>query len=196
MSHRPGVRTATALLLAATSLIGTAALSACAAGSSAVTSQARTTTNTVSGAVGTISLHNVYVAGPAAKDADAQVISAFFNGGTQEDQIIQVSSPAASGAVTPPSAVLRPGASNIYIADGNAPTLTGLNRELLVGQAIPVTFTFAKAGSITLNVPVEPPAPGASAQPTTAVTTLPVGATATTSATPTPDSSASASQTH
>ncbi len=136
------------------------------------------------------------MAGPAAKDADAQVISAFFNGGTQEDQIIQVSSPAASGAVTPPSAVLRPGASNIYIADGNAPTLTGLNRELLVGQAIPVTFTFAKAGSITLNVPVEPPAPGASAQPTTAVTTLPVGATATTSATPTPDSSASASQTH
>ncbi|WP_250285422.1 MULTISPECIES: hypothetical protein [unclassified Frankia] len=192
MSHRPRVRTATALLVAATSLTGTAALSACAAGSDALTSQARTTTNTVSGAVGTISLRNVYVAGPAARGADAQVVSAFFNGGTQEDQIIQVSSDAANGGVAPASAVLKPGGGVIYIANGSAPTLTGLNRELLVGQAVPVTFTFAKAGSVTLNVPVEPAAPGASAQPTAAVTTPPAqGGT-----TPAPRAVASADRAH
>ncbi|WP_157180404.1 MULTISPECIES: hypothetical protein [Protofrankia] len=194
MSHRPGVRTATALLVAATSLIGTAALSACAAGSDTLTSQARTTTNTVSGAVGTIALRNVYVAGPAARGGDAQVVSAFFNGGTQEDQIIQVSSDAANGGVAPASSVLKPGGGVIYIANGSAPTLTGLNRELLVGQAIPVTFTFAKAGSVTLNVPVEPAAPGASAQPT--VTTPPAQATAATSATPTPRAVASTDRAH
>ncbi|WP_239376331.1 hypothetical protein [Frankia sp. Cj5] len=171
MSHRPGVRTATISLFATASLIGAVALTSCAAGNDAVTAQARTTTNTVSGAIGTISLRNVYVAGPAASGEKAQVVSAFFNGGAEEDQIVQVASPAATGGQAPKRAILEPGGSNIYIADGNAPTLTGLNRDLLVGQAIAVTFTFAKAGSITLAVPVEPPAPGASAPPATSLPT-------------------------
>ncbi|WP_131749105.1 copper chaperone PCu(A)C [Frankia sp. Cppng1_Ct_nod] len=185
MSHRPDARTATVSLFAAASLIGTVALSSCAAGTDAVTSQTRTTTNTVSGAIGTISLRNLYVAGPATSGGKAQVISAFFNGGTQDDQIIQVASPVASGGQAPVKAVLRPGGSNIYIADGNAPTLTGLNRDLLVGQAVPVTFTFAKAGSITLSIPVEPPAPGASASPQPTAATLPTRAVGTTASTAT-----------
>ncbi|WP_322767269.1 hypothetical protein, partial [Frankia sp. Cr1] len=187
MSHRPGVRTATASLFASASLIATITLSSCAAGNDAVTAQTRTTTNSAAGAVGTISLRNVYVAGPATSGGKAQIISAFFNGGTQDDEIIGVASPAADGGQTPKSAVLEAGGRNLYIADGNAPVLTGLNRDLAVGQAIPVTFTFAKAGSVTLAVPVEPPAPGASADPATSGSTPPgqqVNATATSSATP------------
>ncbi|EFC79498.1 hypothetical protein FrEUN1fDRAFT_7392, partial [Parafrankia sp. EUN1f] len=60
----------------AAAAIAASALSGCASGTDALTNAARTTTNSVSGAVGSVTLRNVYVAGPADKGDSAQIISA------------------------------------------------------------------------------------------------------------------------
>jgi copper(I)-binding protein len=170
------------------------ALAACASGTDSMTNRARTTTNTANGAVGTIDLRNVYVAGPVRSGGDAQVISALFNGGSEADQLVSVSSPDASGGGPGSPANLPPAGGQIYIANGSAPTLTGLKKDLPVGSATKVTFTFAKAGSVTLDVPVEEPLPGASAEPTAtpsasaSPTTTP---TATTTGSPSPGATGS-----
>ncbi|MCK9904050.1 hypothetical protein CC117_07380 [Parafrankia colletiae] len=180
-ARRSGTRRRAAIAASSVAAaIVTATLSGCASGTDAVTNSARTTTNSVSGSVGSVTLRNVYVAGPADEGGTAQIISAVFNGGAEEDSLITVSSPAASGGQAPSPSIIRPGGGNIYIANGSAPTLTGLTEDLMVGAEIPVTFTFAKSGSLTLDVPIEPPAPGASAA-ATAGTTLPATEPATTS---------------
>ncbi len=160
MSRHLGARPAAiaALLVPALAAV---ALSGCAAGTDALTSHARTTTNTVSGAVGTITLRNIYVVGPATKGGSAQIISAFFNGGAADDSIIGVSSPLAAGGQVPTRSALTAGGGTIYIANGSAPSLTGLKQNLLLGATVPVTFTFAKAGSVTVLAPVDTPAAGA-----------------------------------
>jgi copper(I)-binding protein len=160
---RPVRRRVAALVAAA--LVGTPVLAACASGTDAMTNLTRTTTNTTAGAVGTISLRNVYVAGPVEKGGSAQIISAIFNGGADQDTLIGVSSPDASGGKPGDPATLPPGGGRIYIADGSAPSLTGVRKKLLIGAATKITFVFAKAGSVTLDVPVETPAPGASGSP-------------------------------
>ncbi|MDT3441718.1 hypothetical protein [Pseudofrankia sp. BMG5.37] len=169
-----------AAALAAAALLCTPALAACASGTDAMTGLARTTTNTANGAVGTIDLRNVYVAGPAKSGEDAQVISALFNGGGEADELVGVSSPDAAGGSPGSPATLPPAGGQIYIANGSAPSLTGLKKDLPVGSATKVTFTFAKAGSVTLDVPVEEPLPGASGTPTATPS-----ASATPTATPT-----------
>ncbi|MGF7236870.1 MAG: hypothetical protein ACQSGP_18190 [Frankia sp.] len=165
MSRRLGARPAAiaALLVPALAAV---ALSGCAAGTDALTSQARTTTDSVSGALGTISLRNIYIAGPATKGGSVQIVSAFFNGGAEDDSIIGISSPVATSGVVPAKNVIAAGGGTIYIANGSAPSLTGLKQDLLLGATVPVTFTFAKAGSVTISAPVETPGPGASAPAT------------------------------
>ncbi len=147
------------------SVVGSAGLASCASGNDALTNLARTTTNSVSSAVGSITLRNVYVAGPLSRGDSAQIVSAFFNAGTEPDTIIGVSSPLAAGGKVPSPAELPPGSGKIFIADGSAPTLQNVQKNLLIGSQVPVTITFARAGSIILDVPVEQPAPGASAAP-------------------------------
>jgi len=183
-----------AAALAAAALLCAPALAACASGTDAMTNLARTTTNTANGAVGTIDLRNVYVAGPVETGGDAQVISALFNGGSEDDELVGISSPDAAGGKPGSPATLAPAGGQIYIANGSAPALTGLKKDLPVGSATKVTFTFAKAGSVTLDVPVEKPAPGASASPT-ATPSASATAAATASATAAATASATAAAT-
>ncbi|CAO5257525.1 copper chaperone PCu(A)C [Frankia sp. AgKG'84/4] len=154
-SRRVGVA-----LLAST--ITTAGVAGCAAGTDALTNSARTTTNSVAGSVGSITLRNVYLAGPVAKGGSAPIVSAFFNASGDPDTLVAVSSPDAAGGRPSTPAQIPGGAGRVFIADGSAPSLQGFNQNLLVGSALPITFTFAKAGSVTLDVPVEPPSAGAS----------------------------------
>jgi copper(I)-binding protein len=184
VSRRLGARPAATLSLLAGPLAVAMALSGCAAGTDAVTTNARTSTNAVSGAIGTISIRNVYVVGPATSGGSAQVISAFFNGGVENDTLTGVSSPVAGSGQPPTNDVLTAGGGNIYLAGGGAPTLAGLKQNLLIGQAVPVTFTFAKAGSVTLDAPVESPAPGASVSPSPAATATTGAATASATVSP------------
>lgn len=164
----------------------------CASGTDAMTNLARTTTNSAAGAVGSITLRNVYVAGPVSQGGSAQIVSAFFNAGTDDDTLVSVSSPGATGGRPPSPADIPAGGDRIFIADGSAPSLQGVRQDQLVGSQLPVTFTFARAGSVTLQVPVEPAAPGASAEPTSASPTA-LPAASSTAATASPGATATAS---
>jgi copper(I)-binding protein len=197
VSRRLGARPAAVAALLVPALAAVA-LSGCATGTDALTSHARTTTDSVSAALGTISLRNIYVAGPADQGGSAQIISAFFNGGVDDDMITGVSSPLAANGVVPSKNVIAAGGGTIYIANGSAPTLTGLKQKLLLGATVPVTFTFAKAGSVTVLVPVETPSPGASAPaptPSASASSSASASVAPPTGTPSPQSPASVTPT-
>ena len=66
--------------------------------------------------------------------------------------------PSGSASAAQQVPVPIPGGSLVSFDQGAATAeLTGLTRELVSGQAVMITFTFAKAGSVTLLVPVATP---------------------------------------
>jgi hypothetical protein len=60
-------------------------------------------------------------------------------------------SPSGGGTTSIPVGANR---SVVAFADGPVITLVGLKQDLLAAETIPVTFSFEKAGDITLSVPV------------------------------------------
>jgi copper(I)-binding protein len=65
--------------------------------------------------------------------------------------------PAAPGA---PLDITVPAQGSVFLGNGTGPavTLVGLSKELSVGDYVKVTFTFDKAGEVTIPVPVAPSA--------------------------------------
>ncbi|MCW2548150.1 MAG: hypothetical protein JWN96_2610 [Mycobacterium sp.] len=149
-------------------------LTACAAGYQAETSRERTTLTSVSGVKGNLTLRNVFFVGPADAGGSLPLYFATFNGGTTDDRLLSISSPSASGATVPTSTTIAGGGSLFYNAgDAFVPELTGLKNKVLVGQSVTVTLSFAQAGDLTLQVPIESstlpgpsPAPSESASAT------------------------------
>jgi copper(I)-binding protein len=74
----------------------------------------------------------------------------------------------------PTTTTIEGGGSLFYNAgDAFVPELTGLKNKVLVGQSVTVTLSFAQAGDLTLQVPIESstlpgpsPAPSESASAT------------------------------
>ncbi len=179
MTRRPTGRPRRTALLAAT-LLGAAALvlSGCSAG--AVT-QTDTTVSSVVGSegqVGQILLRNITMDPGSAvvvpAGATITLAGTLVNQGLGEDQLVSVTSPYASqvrsegattipgndatqmvgsqpGPVGPPSPTKPNGTVRI--------TLAGVTQVLHAGPTYPVTFTFAKAGSITLPVNLQTTSP-------------------------------------
>ena len=179
MTRRPTGRPRRAALLAAT-LLGAAALvlSGCSAG--AVT-QTDTTVSSVPGTegqVGQILLRDITLDPGTAVVVPAggtiTLAGTFVNQGLGDDQLVSVTSPyagqvrsegdttipgddatsmvgSAPGPVGPPSPTKPNGTLRV--------TLTGVAQVLHAGPTYPVTFTFAKAGSITLPVSVQTTSP-------------------------------------
>lgn len=181
MTRRPTGRQAstsrrrTALLVA--TLLGAAALvlSGCSAG--AVT-QTDTTVSSVSGTegqVGQVLLRDITLdpgtATVVPAGATITLAGTFVNQGLGDDQLVSVTTPYAAqvrsegfttipgnsatsmvgsrpGPVGPPSPTQPNGTMRI--------TLAGVTQVLHAGPTYAVTFTFARAGSITLPVPVQP----------------------------------------
>jgi len=157
-----------------------------------------------------ISVSNLFVLGaPAGSSlpagASASVFLSLFNGGAGDDTLVSVTSGSAASAQLTSGTVSIPVSSQVNLT-GPQPSvvLTGLTKPLTAGQSIPVTLNFEHAGSVTVQVPVEPqsfyystystPPATPSATPTstststaTATATPKATSTATTaSATPTP----------
>ncbi len=89
------------------------------------------------------------------------------NSGVQGDKLVSISSPAAQ-KVTLKGAQDIPGGSSVVATDSSASganpqavtlsaTLEGLTAEVKPGPTFPVTFTFARSGTLTLPVPVATP---------------------------------------
>ncbi len=134
-------------------------LTACGSGLDAETTLEHSVVNGGSGNVGTIALRDVYLVGPATTQTSLYL--SLFNNGPQPDQLTAVSTPVASAVLLPG----QTGSVTIPAVDGavalttpaTALTVEGLTSPLTIGETVQVTFTFAKAGTITLPVPVEGP---------------------------------------
>jgi copper(I)-binding protein len=130
-----------------------------------------------------------------------------------DDRLVSVSAPNAASSVKIAGGSVNLPANNLVSLSGPVPkvVLTGLTNPLQGGTAVTLSFTFEKAGTITISVPVEPksfeyatysppaiPNPAPSAKPKPTKTTAVPGASgtasnsvggATSSATPTASAS-------
>jgi copper(I)-binding protein len=183
-------------------------LAGCEAGYNAPTLEfhpANFAANTVKGGV---SMSNVFVLGPPLRTelpAGAQA-GVFLSISTENgDQLVSVSAPGTASSVTVAGAPVDLPAQTLVDLSGPEPevVLTGLTKPLKGGEAIRMNFTFAHAGTISLQVPVEPHAysyatfspPAAPSPSATPTGTASPSATPTGTASPSPAASASASAT-
>jgi periplasmic copper chaperone A len=138
-------------------------VSGCAAGKVSQTADQVSSVDGGVGNVGSIGIRNALLATPAAgsypKGADAPVLLWLTNSGLSSDTLSSVSSTAATSVEIGGKAVLQP-QSGMEIGTGTPVTLTikGLTDGMVFGKSIPVTFSFATAGQVTVNVPIAIPA--------------------------------------
>jgi copper(I)-binding protein len=174
-----------AIRVALVAVAAAAVTAACAAGQDAQTANERPSVDGTQGIVGDVHLEDVSIHAPAGNayqyGADAPLTLYIANNGATTDTLVNVTSAAFTGWTiqqgaatvstgTPtasPSAPVSPGAAtafsqtNIGMGNETSPEtllLTGLahgSAPLYPGSSIPITLSFAKAGQITLDVPVE-----------------------------------------
>jgi copper(I)-binding protein len=153
-TFRPGRRLACLVVLAALPL------TACAAGYQAETSRERTSLTSVSSAIGDLTLTNMFFWGPVQQGGRIPLYLSIFNAVGRTDQLVAISSPGASGGIVPTNNTIPAGGTLVFNrGNPDAPKLTGLKRNALVAQTITVTLTFARAGVLVVQVPVEGPIP-------------------------------------
>ena len=179
MTRRPTGRPRRMALLAAT-LLGAAALvlSGCSAGAVTQTDTSVPSVAGSEGQVGQILLRDITMDPGAVPTVPAgatvTLAGTFVNQGLGDDQLLSVSSPYASqvrseGTTTIPGNAAtqmigaRPGPvgpPSLTQANGTLRvTLAGVTQVLREGPTYPVTFTFAKAGVLTLPVSVQSTVP-------------------------------------
>lgn len=202
-----GTTVARRLLIGAIALL-VPALAGCEAGLNAPTLDFHPASNGASTVENNISINNVFVLGGTGstavpKGGSAALFIALYNGGSQDDRLLGIAAPgsASSVKVASGSVNLPPGAAVNLTGPEPKVVLTGVTKALSGGETIEVILDFARAGVVTLQVPVEPhsyyygsysppaPTPTATlkAKGTATPTARPSGtATATVSATSTP----------
>ena len=133
--------------------------------------------------------------------SSAGLFVSLYNGGNSSDTLVSATAPGTAGSISfsGGTVTLPVNAAPVNLT-GPEPevVLEGLTQPLRGGTNIPVTFDFAHAGTVTLQVPVEaqsfqwatfsPPASattGAAVSTATATPVTSAGATGTASATPT-----------
>nr|WP_218862794.1 copper chaperone PCu(A)C [Actinopolyspora biskrensis] len=163
------------------------ALSGCATGQQAETSQQVASASGASANAKTMAVRNATLGFPEGTDgravyekgSSAPVEAVLVNESKQSDQLVRVSSSYAqsteiTGTKTIPAeqrlyAVEEQGGSSDELTAAEASdderervriSLNGLSQDIYPGTTIPVRFTFAEAGSVTLHVPI-----GASPEP-------------------------------
>jgi copper(I)-binding protein len=209
--RRSGKTVANCLLIGAVALVVPAA-AGCEAGANAPTLEFHQAAGGAYTTFNGISISNAFVLGAPSGSSvpagsSASLFVSLFNGGTGDDQLTSVSAPDyATSVLVTGGTVSLPAQGEVNLT-GPQPSvvLSGLTKPLDSSASIPVTFDFAQAGSVTLQVPVEPqssyystysppPAPApTTASPTT--TSTPKAKTKTTPTTATATATASTSPT-
>jgi copper(I)-binding protein len=186
------------------------AVAGCEAGSGAPTLEFHPASAGAQTVFNGISITNAFVLGAPSgstvpSGSSASLFVSLYNGGSSSDTLVSATAPGSAGSISlsSGSVALPVNAAPVNLT-GPSPqvVLENLTKPLTGGSTIPVTFDFQHAGTVTLQVPVEPQSfywatysPPA-ATPTTAATPT-ATATPSTSATPatTPSSTASATPT-
>ncbi len=201
MIRRSGKTVANRLLIGALALL-IPATAGCEAGLNAPTLQFHPASSGAHADFNGIRINNAFVLGapdgssvPAG--SSASMFLSLYNGGTNDDQLVSVSATGHAASVQVTGGTVAIPVNSAVNLSGPQPSvvLNGLTNPISGGQDIPVTLSFQHAGSITLDVPVEPqsfyystysapPSPVPSATVTTTPATKPKATNAT--ATPTP----------
>jgi copper(I)-binding protein len=189
-SNRGGKYSRRILIAAAAALIPL--LAGCEAGSGAPTLHWHPPTDGTGKTVGNITISNAFVLGAPIgavipRGQNAGLYFGLTNIGSA-DRLVSVTAPGvATSVILPGSRVVLPHLSSVLLT-GPQPKviLEGLLKPLTGGSVVKLVLTFAKAGSVTLQVPVMPRAQF--------YTTLsPAPASTTPSSSPTPSASGSPS---
>lgn len=202
---RSGKTVARSLLIGALALMISAATAGCEAGLNAPTLEYHAASSGASVVVNGIKITNAFVLGaptgstiPAGSDAG--MFLSVLNGGSGSDALVSVDAPGYASSVQLSSGPVSLPVNSPVNLTGPQPevVLSGLTKTLTGGQNIPVTLNFQHAGSVTVELPVQPqsfyystfspPAsPAATTAPTgTATPGAPGTASPTATATPSP----------
>ncbi len=151
------------LLIGALALLIPVATAGCEAGFNAPTLEFHQAAGGAYGTAQAIAISNLFVLGaptgstlPAG--SSASVFLSLYNNGVNKDSLVSVSAHgAASGAQLSGGTISVPADSPVNLM-GPQPSvvLTGLSKTLSSGEYVSMTLTFARAGSVTLQVPVQP----------------------------------------
>jgi copper(I)-binding protein len=178
------IRSSSGRTVARRTLIGAVALllpalAGCEAGLNAPTLQYHQVPSGTHAVYNGIAISDAFVLGAPSgstipSGGSASMFLSLFNGGTNSDQLVGVSAPAAGSVKVTNGAISLPVSSPVNL-EGPHPAviLSNLTKTLSSGGSIPVTLDFKHAGSVTLQVPVQPqsfyfstfsapPSPGAS----------------------------------
>jgi copper(I)-binding protein len=165
-------RTLTARILACCAAV--LALAGCGAGQITQTDHQVSAVDGISGNLGdSIALRNVLIPYPNNQDgtypagSTVPVLLTIVNQGSSPDELIAVTSPAASQALVLGNTRIPPGAtvtSAVRSAEPASPLVIGelsilltTNQPLRAGLNTPLTFQFHNAGKLTLPVPMATP---------------------------------------
>jgi copper(I)-binding protein len=139
------------------------ALAGCEAGLNAPTLEFHSASTGVSVIEGGINIDNAFVLGPGLNSTlpvggSAGVFVALL--ASSSDRLESVSAPGTASSATITGGTIDLAPQALVDLDGPAPqiVLNGLTRPLSGGETIQLVLTFATAGAVTLNVPVEPQA--------------------------------------
>ncbi len=146
-------------LVAAASL----ALSGCAAGQNSQTADQVAAIDGANGTIGDIAILNARLAPTKGEDypagSDARLLLWVSNDGLQADTLSGITTSAAESVkITGDSSVPGQTLTDFASEDGIEVMVTGFLQDQYYGVSIPMTFSFANAGTIDLNVPIEVPA--------------------------------------
>lgn len=150
--------------LAATLLLAVPVLGACGAGRTAVTATERAAIDGAQTNAGDLQLRNVHFEAPVGGqwDAGSRVGLAMYvvNRSSTADQLLAVTVPGGSAVITP-SPLVIPGGGVLTTGSAHTQGATTVPTVLITptqvlrsGQSLPVQLTFARAGVVTLDVPV------------------------------------------
>lgn len=142
--------------------LGAGALTGCAAGQISQTADQIANVDGAQGTVGQVGVRNALLATPDGanypKGSTAPLLLWISNDAISSDTLTGITTDA--GKVTISGTATVPGQSIIQIGGADAKitaTVTGLTRALNYGISVPMTFSFAHAGDLSLNVPIEIP---------------------------------------
>jgi copper(I)-binding protein len=180
-------------------------LAGCEAGNNAPTLQFHYPTETAGVQVGDLGVRNVFVLGAALGSAipqgkSASLFLALVNTGPS-DRLVSVTAPGTAASVSLPAGGVAVNDGSRVLLSGPKPVLVldDLTKKLMSGGTIKLILNFAKAGPVTMTVPVfartspyatfAPPQPTPSATATTTAKHHKKHSTASPSISPTPSSS-------
>ena len=158
-----GKSVARSTLIGGLALLAIPAVAGCEAGLNAPTLEFHPAAGGAYATSDGISVSNAFVLGAPAGSSvpaggSASLFVGLFNNGSINDKLLSVSAPNAAASVTIKGGGVTIPAEGAANLTGPEPTvvLKSLTKPLSGGQDIRVTFDFAQAGALTLDVPVEP----------------------------------------